>query len=267
MAKPFCVTEIFAAFYFEEYVEASPPSPLWPPSFLHFIGIFVCVIQGEKRAFSFALLSLHENNFFFSSQQTMHIWDRIRQIDGFLISYIGIYCVIYNFITSNSINWFKNCHKKPVCPSSQIEDESIYLWIHELKMFNHIFFSSFLSLSCFCLLCGLWARFNGGKWMREGKKLRLYFIRLINALDFGWCFFFTIFYSFLCSQVHRHHHFLCYRFNSITMYTDLNWLMASYRHSTICFWIFGGGSFFGCIKYLFFFSLFCSFIKEWQLLA
>lgn len=51
------------------------------------------------------------------------------------------------------------------------------------------------------------------------------------------------FYAFLRSQVHRHHFvfysFLCYRSNSITIYTDLNWLMASHTH--ILYNMLGGG--------------------------
>lgn len=53
----------------------------------------------------------------------------------------------------------------------------------------------------------------------------------------------VVFYAFLRSQVHRHHlvfySFLCYRSNSITIYTDLNWLMASHTH--ILYNMLGGG--------------------------
>lgn len=87
--------------------------------------------------------------------------------------------------------------------------------------------------------------------MIEKKRLRLYFIRLINALDLGRCGFFSgVFYAFLRSQVHRHHlsfdSFLCYRSNSITIYTDLNWLMASYTHITQCAYGGGGSLFWVC---------------------
>lgn len=52
---------------------------------------------------------------------------------------------------------------------------------------------------------------------------------------------------------------LCYRFNSITIYTDLNWLTASYTHNMVL--DDGGGSFFGYIYHVFVFFLiiFCSF--------
>lgn len=108
----------------------------------------------------------------------------------------GIYCVICNFITSISINWFKktvikNPVRAPLITQNSRKCDSIYGYM-SLKCSVAQFFSVRFAL----VLCGFKCKPLESDRERE-KNWLVYFIRLINALNLGWCGFFSSFLSFL----------------------------------------------------------------------
>lgn len=158
-----------------------------------------------------ALFPLHIN-----STNYAYIEYGISQFDISYISlYMGIYCVIFDFIMTNSINWFKSCHKNPLCPKSRVTDESIYGYM-SLKIFSHIF----LSLRDFGI--------NGCR-----GKLPLLFYWIDKYFGFRQIFYFfpSYFYSFLVHKFTDIINFFATVLIQSQCNTDLNWLMSSYTQN------------------------------------